>query len=169
MTAAGAALRDQPTPVRDGLYAEMFDPIAVSEIRGTYAADWNARPDAFSKDFAGVFSGPGIGAEALARARDARDAVQRSIEMVLEQVDVLVMPTVPVVAPRIDGPIDGMRILQNTWAFNAARVPALTVPCGSGADGLPVGLQIVAAPFAEARLLAVGTLVERIAGAGAVR
>lgn len=169
MTAAGAGLRDQATPTSDRLYAEMFDPIAVSEIRATYAADWQARPEAFSKDFAGVFAGPPVTDDALARARDARDAVQRSIEMVLEQVDVLVMPTVPVVAPRIDGPIDGMRILQNTWAFNAARVPALTVPCGTGADGLPVGLQIVASPFAEARLLGVGTLVERIAGSTGAR
>lgn len=159
MTSAGAGLRDQATPVNDRLYAEMFDPIAVSEIRATYAADWKARPEAFSSDFAGVFAGAAIADAALARARDARDALQRSIEMVLEQADVLVMPTVPVVAPRIDGPVDGMRILQNTWAFNAARVPALTVPCGTGADGLPVGLQIVASPYAEARLLAAGTLV----------
>lgn len=165
MAAAGASVRDVATPVRTSVYAEMFDPIAVSEIRATYAAEWKARPDAFSKDFAGVFTGPPVAETALLRARDARDAVQRSMEMVLEQVDVLVMPTVPIVAPRIDGPIDGMRLLQNTWAFNAARVPALTVPCGPGADGLPVGLQIVASPFAEARLLAVGSLVERLKGA----
>lgn len=167
LAAAGARVRDVETgAVSNRLYAEMFDPIAVSEIRATYAADWKARPDAFSKDFAGVFAGPPITASTLARARDARDAVQRSIEMVLEQVDVLVMPTVPIVAPRIDGPIDGMRILQNTWAFNAARVPALTVPCGTGADGLPVGLQMVASPFAEARLLAAGTLVEGLTERG---
>lgn len=169
MTSAGAALRDQATPVSERLYGEMFDPIAVSEIRATYAADWTARPDAFSRDFAGVFAGPPITPPALARAHEARDALQRSIEMVIEQVDVLVMPTVPIVAPRIDGPIDGMRILQNTWAFNAARVPALTVPCGSGADGLPVGLQIVGSPFGEARLLAIGTLVERLVASTAAR
>jgi aspartyl-tRNA(Asn)/glutamyl-tRNA(Gln) amidotransferase subunit A len=168
---AGARVSDVGAgAVSNRLYAEMFDPIAVSEIRATYAADWRARPEAFSKDFAGVFTGPPVTADALARARDARDAVQRSIEMVLEQVDVLVMPTVPMVAPRIDGPIDGMRILQNTWAFNAARVPALTVPCGPGADGLPVGLQIVASPHAEARLLAAGTLVTGLVnGPGAAR
>ena len=63
------------------------------------------------------------------------------------------MPTVPMVAPPIDGAIDGMRVLRNTWPFNAARGPAISVPCGSGADGLPVGLQLVAAPHAEATLL----------------
>ena len=170
LTTAGARVSDVETgSVSNRVYAEMFDPLAVSEIRATYGADWRARPEAFSRDFSGVFAGPPITDATLVRARDARDALQRSIEMVLEQVDVLVMPTVPVVAPRIDGPIDGMRILQNTWAFNAARVPALTVPCG-GADGLPVGLQIVASPRAEARLLAAGTLVTGLVnGSGAAR
>ena len=65
------------------------------------------------------------------------------------------MPTVPMVAPPIDGPIDGMRILRNTWPFNAARTPAISVPCGSGDHGLPVGLQIVARPHDDAALFAV--------------
>ena len=72
------------------------------------------------------------------------------------------MPTVPMVAPPIAGPIDGMRILQNTWVFNAARVPAVSVPCGTGASGLPVGLQLVGRPFGEPALLAVATLIERL-------
>jgi Asp-tRNA(Asn)/Glu-tRNA(Gln) amidotransferase A subunit family amidase len=71
-----------------------------------------------------------------------------------------VTPTVPVVAPAIDGPIDGMRILRNTWPFNAVRGPAISVPCGRGAGGLPVGLQIVAAPDREALLLRVAAAVE---------
>jgi len=63
------------------------------------------------------------------------------------------------------GPIDGMRILQNTWVFNAARVPAVSVPCGAGAHGLPVGLQLVGRPFREPALLAAATLVERLGNA----
>jgi aspartyl-tRNA(Asn)/glutamyl-tRNA(Gln) amidotransferase subunit A len=155
-------VRDVGSVVSDGTYAEMFDPIAVSEIRATYARAWKARPDAVSKDFAAVFDGPRIADTTLARALAARDAVQRSFEGVLADVDVLVTPTVPVVAPPIAGPIDGMRILRNTWAFNAARVPAVSVPCGTGAAGLPVGFQLVGRPFGEAALLAVGTLVERL-------
>ncbi len=71
------------------------------------------------------------------------------------------MPTVPVVAPRIDGPIEGMRILRNSWPFNAARVPAVSVPCGDGADGLPVGLQLVGRMFDDARRLAVAAAVRQ--------
>ena len=137
----------------------MFDPIAVSEIRATYARAWRARPDAFSKDFAAVFAGPGPTPAAVATAREARDAFQRSVEGVLGDVDVLLMPTVPMVAPRIDGAIDGMRILRNTWPFNAARVPAVSVPCGRGEGGLPVGLQLVGRMFDEARLLAIAAAI----------
>ena len=54
-----------------------------------------------------------------------------------------------------------MRILRNTWPFNAARVPAISVPCGVGEGGLPVGLQLVAGPLGEATLLAVAAAVER--------
>jgi amidase len=38
------------------------------------------------------------------------------------------------------------------------------VPIGATKDGLPVGIQLVAAPFAEARLLAVGHALERALG-----
>jgi aspartyl-tRNA(Asn)/glutamyl-tRNA(Gln) amidotransferase subunit A len=71
-----------------------------------------------------------------------------------------VTPTVPIVAPRIDGPIDGGLILRNTWPFNAAHLPAVTLPCGAG-DGLPVGLQLVAAPFRDGPLLAIAEAVAR--------
>ncbi len=159
---AGARVFDVSIPTGARLYDEMFGPIAVSEIRATYARAFRARPDAFSKDFAAVFDGPDVTAATLTTAREARDAVQRSIEAALAEVDVIVTPTVPLVAPPIAGPIDGIRILQNTWVFNAARVPAVSVPCGTGASGLPVGLQLVGRPYGEPALLAAATLIERL-------
>ncbi|MEZ5417730.1 MAG: amidase family protein [Vicinamibacterales bacterium] len=133
----------------------------MSEIRATYASAWRTRPDAFSTEFSAVFTAPRIDDRTLARALAAREAFERRIRTLFTLVDVLAMPTVPLVAPPIDGPIDGMRILRNTWAWNAARVPAVSVPCGTGADGLPVGLQLVGAADDEATLLAAATLVER--------
>jgi aspartyl-tRNA(Asn)/glutamyl-tRNA(Gln) amidotransferase subunit A len=147
----GAVVRDVALPVSDALYETMFAPIAVSEIRATYRDDWRQRPDAFSPEFAEVFAGAGPTAAAVARARDARAAFERTVTALYADLDVLAMPTVPIVAPPIDGPIDGMRILRNTWPFNAARGPAITVPCR--ASGLPVGLQLVAASGHERVLL----------------
>jgi aspartyl-tRNA(Asn)/glutamyl-tRNA(Gln) amidotransferase subunit A len=156
----GAVLRDVALPVSSALYDTMFAPIAVSEIRATYAGDWRTRPDAFSRDFAAVFAGAGPSARVVAQARDARAAFERAVTALFAGVDVLMTPTVPLVAPLIDGPIDGVRILRNTWPFNAVRGPAISVPCGSGDGGLPVGLQIVAAPDRDALLLRAAAAVE---------
>ena len=157
----GAEIVPVDAGVAPDTYPTLFDPIAVSEIRATYASAWRSRPDAFSSEFAAVFTAPRIDDRTLALALAAREAFEHRIRTLFTLVDVLAMPTVPLVAPPIDGPIDGMRILRNTWAWNAARVPAVSVPCGTGADGLPVGLQLVGAADDEATLLAAATLVER--------
>jgi aspartyl-tRNA(Asn)/glutamyl-tRNA(Gln) amidotransferase subunit A len=162
LTSAGAVRRDVALPLDDRTYDAMFAPIVVSEIRATYAGDWARRPEAFSKEFAAVFEGPPVADAELVRAQASRRAFEQAVAAVFAEVDVLAMPTVPVVAPPIAGPIDGMRILQNTWAFNAARVPAVSVRCGSGEAGMPVGLQLVGRADGEPALLAVATLVERL-------
>lgn len=50
-------------------------------------------------------------------------------------------------------------VLVNTAIFNHTGHPALTVPCGEH-EGLPVGLQLVAPHFAEARLYRVATALD---------
>lgn len=160
---AGAQVREVALPVDESTMARVFDPIVVSEIRATYQAAWRDRPDAFSKDFAAVFSGPATTAEAVATARRALQRFQGDMARVFDEVDVVATPTVPVTAPRIDGPIDGLRILRNTWPFNAARLPALSIPCHPQ-GGLPVGLQIVGPSLADGRVLAAGGAVAALIG-----
>lgn len=53
-------------------------------------------------------------------------------------------------------------------AITVACCPGLSIPCGFTREGLPVGLQIVAAPRGEARALAAGKLLENILGLGAI-
>ena len=45
-------------------------------------------------------------------------------------------------------------------AVNLLGEPALSIPCGKGSDGMPVGLQLIAAPFAEKMLVKVGKRLE---------
>ena len=52
------------------------------------------------------------------------------------------------------------RLTRLTYAWSLAGLPALAVPCGF-ADGLPVGLQLAAAPFGEATLLRAGAAYQR--------
>jgi aspartyl-tRNA(Asn)/glutamyl-tRNA(Gln) amidotransferase subunit A len=76
--------------------------------------------------------------------------------------DVLVMPTVPVVAPPVeDFAAYLMRLARTAIPFSFVGFPVITVPCGT-VDGLPVGMQLVAPPGREDLLLAVGDLVERV-------
>jgi aspartyl-tRNA(Asn)/glutamyl-tRNA(Gln) amidotransferase subunit A len=79
--------------------------------------------------------------------------------------DAVLLPTTPCVAPRIAG-LDAVTaapiLTRLTAPFNFTGLPALSVPCGMTADGLPIGLQIVGAPWAERRVLRVGRAFEQV-------
>ena len=54
--------------------------------------------------------------------------------------------------------------VRTTGPFNLSGLPALSVPAGFDRDGLPLGLQITAAPFDEETALRVGACFEAAAG-----
>ena len=158
----GASVVDRDLPITGTTMSRAFDPIVATEIWARYGADWRSRPRAFSDAFAAFFADAPPTATQVASARHARLEFQRDVDRVFDDVDVVVTPTVPVTAPAIAGPIDAGLILRNTWPFNAARTPAITVPCGTDAPGLPVGLQIAARIGADAALL---DAAQRVTGA----
>lgn len=99
------------------------------------------------------------------------DLVRREIQKVFQNVDVLVMPTMkappatiaetlhpPGNSPRNPPPSAGA---GNPWAFDVYGIPALTLPCGFTNAGLPIGLEISAAPFAETTMLAAAHAYEQ--------
>lgn len=110
-------------------------------------------------------------AEQLVEAEDLRAVdylhaqrirAQMGLELaaVFETVDVLVMPTVGVVAPPITDFAEYLMLLaRNAIPFSFLGLPAISIPCGT-VDELPVGVQLVAAPMAEPLLVAVGTAYE---------
>ena len=74
--------------------------------------------------------------------------------------DVLAMPTAPVVAPpRTDFSRHLLALSRNAIPWSLTGLPAVSIPCGR-AGGLPVGIQLVAPPWREARLVAAGTALE---------
>jgi aspartyl-tRNA(Asn)/glutamyl-tRNA(Gln) amidotransferase subunit A len=91
------------------------------------------------------------------KAQRARALLQQEFLRVFADVDLLAGPTTPTVAFRLgeknDDPLTMYLNDIYTNAVNLAGLPALSVPCGF-VDGLPAGLQLIAAPFAEAPLLA---------------
>jgi len=87
--------------------------------------------------------------------------VRREIASKFGEVDVLVMPTTPIPAPRIADLIENpsllrpteLVLLRNTRPVNVWGLPAISVPCGFTERGLPIGLQIVGPPGGEAKVL----------------
>lgn len=87
----------------------------------------------------------------------------------LAEVDVLVAPTVPITPPPVAETADhaayarlNMLALRNTCVVSFLGLCALTLPVGSDAAGMPVGLQLIGPPHSEARLLALGRAFERL-------
>ncbi len=91
--------------------------------------------------------------ETLKRVRECR----RDIHRIFEDVDVLLLPTMREPAALISETVNEThrRPPSNTAVFNHFGTPALTLPCGFSKEGLPLGLQIAAKPWAEPAVLAV--------------
>lgn len=102
-------------------------------------------------------------------AQRMRARVRAAMSRVFQDFDLVLLPTTPITAPLIgertvrwrsgEEPVDGA-LVRLTAPFNLTGLPALSVPFGAAA-GLPVGVQVVGSWNDEARVLAVGRLLER--------
>ncbi len=138
-------------PIDSKTMASVFDPIVMFEIWGRLGADWRTNPGSFSRDFAAFFATPRPSIAEYESALGALKEYQAAVDRLFDSVDVIITPTVPITAPLINSRIDGMKILRNTWPFNAAGTPAVSIPVMS--KPLPVGLQLVARRGEDDKLL----------------
>jgi amidase/aspartyl-tRNA(Asn)/glutamyl-tRNA(Gln) amidotransferase subunit A len=100
------------------------------------------------------------GGRLYTRAQAAREAVRESFEAALADVDALVAPTMPDVAPRIEDVADpGFDWSRNTRPADVTRQPAVSVPNGR-VEEMPVGLHLQSEAFTERRLVGVAARVE---------
>ena len=102
------------------------------------------------------------------KAVQLRTLLRAQILQTLEDVDLLLLPTVGVPAqpltpdPQITGPENVNRTpYLLTTVPSLANIPALAVPCGFSEDGLPLSLQIAGRPFDEATVLRAGHAYEQ--------
>jgi Asp-tRNA(Asn)/Glu-tRNA(Gln) amidotransferase A subunit family amidase len=112
-----------------------------------------------------------IPAVATSKAGEVRTLVRRSLADLFETVDVLAWPTVAAPAPRLDDtsvelpsgtyPADYVNPRQGGIA-NLAGVPAISVPVGRSPEGLPTGLQLIAAWGRDELLLDAAEALERV-------
>jgi len=99
------------------------------------------------------------------QAQRVRRLIAQDFVEALKRCDVILGPTSPTVAFRVgEKSADPVKMYLNdiyTTAANLAGLPAMSIPCGFGAGGLPVGLQLAGNYFAEARLLNVAHQYQR--------
>lgn len=107
----------------------------------------------------GAFISSGDYLAAVRMRRELRAALSR----VMDEVDVLVLPTVSTPAPRMEAvtKYGGFEVPNFTMPFNVAGTPALSICNGFSKEGLPLALQIVGRPFEDATVLAAGHAYER--------
>jgi aspartyl-tRNA(Asn)/glutamyl-tRNA(Gln) amidotransferase subunit A len=82
--------------------------------------------------------------------------VRRDFERAFDRVDLIVAPTTPNVAFRHGEKEDPVAMYLNdvfTIPADMAGVPAVSVPCGFTASGLPIGLQLIGKSLDEATVL----------------
>jgi aspartyl-tRNA(Asn)/glutamyl-tRNA(Gln) amidotransferase subunit A len=114
------------------------------------------------------------------RGRQVRTMARRTMAELFatHRLDALVMPTTAATAttagattvafPDGEEPIHAA-FVRLTIPFNTTGQPALSIPCGFDAAGLPIGLQLAGAPWGEATLARIGRTYERTAGWSARR
>jgi aspartyl-tRNA(Asn)/glutamyl-tRNA(Gln) amidotransferase subunit A len=99
------------------------------------------------------------------QAQRVRRLIKQEMAQVLQEVDVLVTPTSPKPAARIQG-YDRTATLTGpsfTGPFNVAGLPAISIPGGFSSSGLPIGLQVVGKPFDELTVLQVSYTYQQAA------
>jgi aspartyl-tRNA(Asn)/glutamyl-tRNA(Gln) amidotransferase subunit A len=129
------------------------------EDRSLYGADVRALLD----------QGRLVPATDYINAQRLRRKMRTEFNQVWDEVDCLMTPATPNPAPRVGdttvrlgGREEDVRLASTRLVrgVNALGLPALSLPCGLSAAGLPVGLQIIGAAFEEAMLLRIGAALE---------
>ena len=119
----------------------------------------------------GLRSGLEISAAEYLRAMQIRRLIQDKLGEVFQEIDIIVQPATADTAPLIERAAGGEKRaglepeprgnIDLGGAGNAAGLPALTLPCGTGQNGMPTALQLVAAPNREATLIRLGAEFQR--------
>jgi aspartyl-tRNA(Asn)/glutamyl-tRNA(Gln) amidotransferase subunit A len=101
------------------------------------------------------------------KAQKVRTLIRQDYAQAFERCDVLLTPTAPTVAFRLGSIADPLSMyMQDMFTLPAslAGIPAISVPSALDDDGMPVGLQICAPAFEEARLVRIGHAFEEATG-----
>ncbi len=169
--AKGLRIIHKPLPALDEIQNLAWEgaSILIAEAYGLWGADVEQRQkDMFPSVASRFMMGKRGSAPDLAAGLLLREAIQKRYAKETEGYDAVLMPTVAISPPKIEplltddaayGQANSMA-LRNTTLGNQLGLCALTLPVGSDALGLPVGLMMQAAPGKDELLLRLGRAIE---------
>ena len=102
------------------------------------------------------------------KAQNLRGAIIADFNNAFEKCDVILAPTVPMTAfekgKAVADPVETYLTDICTVPVNIAGLPAVSVPCGFNANGMPMGMQFIGKKFGESEILNIAHIYEQIAG-----
>ena len=102
------------------------------------------------------------------KAKLVQRQIAQEFAAAFQQCDIIITPTYPTPAFRLGEQVDDPLKMYSgdvcTVPVNIAGLPAISVPCGKTASGLPIGMQMIGAKFAEQTLLRAADAYEQLCG-----
>jgi aspartyl-tRNA(Asn)/glutamyl-tRNA(Gln) amidotransferase subunit A len=170
---AAGVLLDEVTIPHAADAPAVYVHIALAEAAVYHATALERQPEDYTEPVRlRLEMGRRILAEDYVRAMRGREVLSQEVDEALRERDALLLPSLAVPATPlgastvlVDGAPEPVRsiTLRQTQLFNITGHPAISVPCGRTAAGLPVGAQLVG--MDTSRLLAVARSLEPILGA----
>jgi len=169
LVSSGVKLRKVPMPSMEYTRTVSLT-VQMPEALSYHNRYLDSRGELYSQDFrAGLTLGQCILAEQYVRAKRFIETYRRDTDTVFKEVDLLLTPATPAIAPRIgvvevttDGLTEpaGNAITRYTSFFNMTGHPAITFPCGMHSKGLPIAAQLVGRHYEDETLLHRVSLIE---------
>jgi len=171
LTAALAEIGKLAANVRDiEMPASNDTTILRAEAYAYHAENVKKTPELYQPEtLKRIRSGEDVGMAAYVQARRQVDQYRRDVRKIFANVDALVTPTTPVppfTIAELLADMDNLRTkeilsLRNTRPFNILGLPSISVRCGFTKSGLPIGMQITGAPWAESNVLRLAQAYEQ--------
>jgi aspartyl-tRNA(Asn)/glutamyl-tRNA(Gln) amidotransferase subunit A len=166
----GAEIESVRLPETFGELFRAYRGVQMPEATAAHieAGWWPARADAYSAIVRSrLEQGEQFLATEYVQAQRLRRAFSEGMRTLMQHVDALALPTLPILPPRIDQleqPVTlgnhefdaSGALLRFTFPFNMTGQPALALPCGFSMSGLPISLQLVGRHLDEPTLLRIG-------------
>jgi aspartyl-tRNA(Asn)/glutamyl-tRNA(Gln) amidotransferase subunit A len=170
---AGAGIEEISIPHADAI-APVYVHILLAEAAAYHARTLENMADRYTPPVrARLESGRRVRAEDYVRALRGRDVLRSEVDAALATREALVLPTLPIPAPllgdqevRVGTAVEPVRsvMLRLTQLFDLTGHPAISLPCGRTATGLPCGLQLVGRRMQTEALLAIALACEGVVG-----